>query len=127
MNNPWHRYGMEEKIVKILGEFEDTGRHFGRPFITAYQLAIEYDINNHGDVVDWGISIGGTDTGEHISLVLYIARTLAGIIRDNPDYRIEGAFLSSRHQRELSYNHNNVIITSSITGRSGTLSMFRLR
>ena len=40
--NFWETHGLEEKIVGLLAEvsYYEPNHHFGRPFLTAYQLAI---------------------------------------------------------------------------------------
>ena len=40
--NFWETHGLEEKIVGLLAEvsYYEPDHHFGRPFLTAYQLAI---------------------------------------------------------------------------------------
>ena len=106
---------------------EDEGHHFGRPFLTAYQLAIEFDNRHHDIVTHLGKEVGGAGIGERTSLAQYLALQLSRLISDNPDYPIEGAFISNRDVRELSYNYGNNVITSSVTGTGYSLSMFRLQ
>jgi len=127
MNSLWQEYSIEDKIVQILREVEDEGHHFGRPFLTAYQLAIEFDNRHHNIVTNLGYQVGGAGIGERNSLAQYLALELSRHIRDNPDYPIEGAFISNQDVRELSYDHGQEVITSSLTGSGYGLSMFRLR
>lgn len=127
MSSFWQQHNVENRVIQILREVEDEGHHFGRPFLTAYQLAIEFDRRHHDIVTQLGKEVGGADTGERTSLAQYLALELSRLIRDNPDYSIEGAFVSNRDVRELSYNYANDVITSSVTGSGYSLSMFRLR
>jgi hypothetical protein len=127
MTSKWEEYNIGDLVNRILSEVQDEGHHFSRPFMTAYQLAIEFDNIHHDIVTHLGIEVGGAGTGERTSLAQYLARELSRHIRDNHDYPIEGAFISNRYVRELSYNYNNEIITSSVTGTRYSLSMFRLR
>jgi len=127
MTSYWEEYNIGDIVNQILSEVEDEGHHFGRPFLTAYQLAIEFDSRHHDIVTRLGKEVGGAGTGERTSLAQYLALELSRQIKANPDYPIEGAFISNRYVRKLSYNHNNEIITSSITGAGYSLSMFRLR
>lgn len=123
----WEEYNIGDSVNQILVDVEGDSHHFGRPFLTAYQLAIEFD-DRHPDIVArLDKQIGGAGIGEHTSLAQYLALELSRQIRDNPDYPVEGAFISNRYVRELSYNHNSEIITSSLTGTQYSLSMFRLR
>ena len=127
MSSLWQQHNIEDRIIQILREVDDEGHHFGRPFLTAYQLAMEFDHRHHNIVTQLGKKVGGAGTGERTSLAQYLALELSRHIRDNPDYPIEGAFISNRNVIELSYNRGNEIMTSSITGSAYSLSMFRLR
>jgi hypothetical protein len=127
MSSLWQQHNIGDRVIQILREVEDEGHHFGRPFLTAYQLAIEFDSRHHDIVTRLGKEVGGAGTGERTSLAQYLALQLSRQIRANPDYPIEGAFISNRNVRELSYNRGNEIITSSVTGSGYSLSMFRLR
>ena len=127
MSTLWQQYNIEERILQILREVDDEGHHFGRPFLTAYQLAMEFDHRHHDIVRDCGYQVGGAGIGERNSLAQYLALELSRHIRDNPDYPIEGAFISNQDVRELSYNYGQEVIISSLTGSGYGLSMFRLR
>lgn len=123
----WADNHMDNLITEILGGVEDEGHHFGRPFLTAYQLAIEFD-KEHDNVAErLDKEIGGADTGRRDSIAQYLALELSRQIRDNSNYPVEGAFLSNRYVRELSYNYEGDVIRSSLTGSQPSLSMFRLR
>ena len=122
----WQDNNIEELVIQILRDVQDEGHHFRRPFLTAYQLAIEFDRRNHDVVLRLGKEIGGADTGTRDSLAQYLALQLSRRIRNNPNHPIEGAFISNRYMRELSYEYNNRSIRSSLT-RTQDLSMFRLR
>ena len=123
----WQQHHIEDRVVQILREVEDQGHHFGRPFLTAYQLAIEFDRRHHDIVAQLGKQVGGAGTGERTSLAQYLALQLSRRIRGNPAYPIEGAFISNQYVRELSYDHGSQVVTSSVTGTGYSLSMFRLR
>ena len=123
----WEENNIEDRILDILADVEDEGHHFGRPFLTAYQLAIEFADRNPNIVARLGKQVGGAGTGEHTSIAQYLALELSRQIRDNPGYPVEGAFISNRYVRELSYNRGNETIMSSIEGMRYSLSMFRLR
>jgi hypothetical protein len=127
MSSLWRQYNIENRLIRILREVDDEGHHFGRPFLTAYQLAIEFDRQHPGIVQECGYEVGGAGTGLRNSLAQYLALELSRHIRDNPDYPIEGAFISNQAVRELSYNYDQMEIRSSLTGSGQGLSMFRLR
>lgn len=116
MSSLWQQYNIEDKVIQILAAVEDEGHHFGRPFLTAYQLAMEFDHRHHDIVGDCGYRVGGAGIGERNSLAQYLALELSRHVRDNPDYPIEGAFISNQDVRELSYNYGQEVIISSLTG-----------
>ena len=123
----WEEYEIGDKVTQILVDVEDEGHHFGRPFLTAYQLAIEFANRYSAIVARLDKQVGGAGTGEHTSIAQYLALELSRQIRDDSNYPIEGAFISNRYVRELSYNHGKKTIVSSLTGSQYSLSMFRLR
>ena len=122
----WQDNNIEGLVIQILTDVQDDGHHFRRSFMTAYQLAIEFDSRHHDIVTRLDKEVGGAGTGEHTSIAQYLALELSRLIRDDPDYPVEGAFISNRYIRELSYEYNNIPIRSSLT-RTQDLSMFRLR
>jgi hypothetical protein len=128
MTSKWQQYNIGDLIIEILRSVEDSGHHFGRPYLTAYQLAIEFDRRFHeGVVVYLEKEIGGVGTGVHTSLAQYLALELSRQIRDNPSYPVEGAFISNMFESGLSYvTPNGRHVTSSLTGSQYNLSMFRL-
>jgi hypothetical protein len=125
----WQEKAIAEKVISILRDATEDreGHHFGRPFLTAYQIAIEL-ARRHPDIVakqDW--PVGGAGAGERNSWAQYLARRLSQLVRDNPDGPVEGGFLSDQHLRGIKFVHGDEIIHSSLTGTGFGLSMFRLR
>jgi hypothetical protein len=58
----WDSEGMAEKVVEALSDTRlanPTGHHFGRPFVTAYQLAIEIERRHPGTAAALGKGLGG--------------------------------------------------------------------
>lgn len=123
----WQQYDIEEKVISILNDLpEDTDHHFERPYLTAYQIAIEF-AHRHPEVVTaLGHPVGGEGIGVHYSLASYLAKQLSDRSRDGRIH-VQGGFLSNKHLHAITFNHNNDYITSSLTGSSYALSMFRLR
>lgn len=124
----WQEHDMETKVLAILRDVpEDAeGHHLGRPFLTAYQIAIEF-AHWHPDVVAaLGLPVGGAGAGQHNSLSQYLAKQLSDRVRDG-HIPVEGGFLSNLHLNDITFNNDNSTITSSLTGTNFTLSMFRLR
>jgi hypothetical protein len=127
--NYWREQNVEQRIVEILSEIRyiKPEHHFGRPFITAYQLAIEYARRYPDDVVQLGYQIGGEGIGERSSLAQYLARELSRRINNRQITCIEGAFLSNRRLSEVIFDNYGKPLTSSLTKTQFDLSMFRLR
>lgn len=123
------KYGFEEKIRSILEEIKshDPKHHFGRAFLAAYAIAIEF-AHRYPDIVEQlGYQVGGAGVGQQTSLSQYIARELSGRIKDGSIEDIEGAFFSDFKQQSLTFNNYGKPLASSLSGTGIGLSMFRLR
>ncbi len=125
----WQEYNFEQKIVGILVDIQyyKPEHHFGRPFISAYQLAIEFAIRYPSDVARLGYQVGGEGIGERVSLAQYLAGQLSDRIKNHEITSIEGSFLSNLHLSEIIFDNNGQSIKSSLTKTQFDLSMFRLR
>jgi hypothetical protein len=76
-DNDWKNFDFEGKITSILRAIaKDDPEHYGQPFFTAYQLAIEFAKQYPQDFAEIGKPIGGRKTGEK-SLAWYIAWQLS--------------------------------------------------
>lgn len=124
----WQQYDIEAKLISILRETpEDVAdHHFGSPFLTAYQIAIEFAQRHPEVVAALGHPVGGEGIGVRYSLASYLAKQLSDRSRDGR-LPIDGCFLSNKHLHAITFNHNDGLITSSLTDTNDTLSMFRLR
>lgn len=128
----WERLSVVDKVCEALGHVtlvNPGGHHFGRPFMTAYQLAIALD-HAHPEVAEeLGVGVGGAGTGSRNSLARYLARELSARIKhDSNDFPVEGAFLSNDHVAVLTFvGPDGVPRTSSVTDSGYDLSLFRLR
>lgn len=121
----WEQFEMESKISEVLSmaKFE-TGHHFGRPFLTPYQIAIELTERYPTLCDDLGMELGGSGTGLHNSLIQYIAQQLSTRIKNTPLCNtIEGAFISNMHLTDLIYKGN----VRSSNSDPDDLTMFRLK
>lgn len=128
----WEDHDVEARVIDALGEVtivNDTGHHFGRPFMTAYQLAIKVDRAYPALAEALGVDIGGRGTGRRSSLAQYLARELSSRIRRGGDaYPVEGAFLSNDDVEALVYaKPDGDELRSSLTGTGFDVSLFRLR
>lgn len=76
----WAEQGLLDKVTEILADV-DWDHHFGRPFVTAYQLAIELQ-HRYPDVVEAiDRPVGGVETGQRNSLAQYLANQLSRAIK----------------------------------------------
>ncbi len=121
----WRNFDFRNRLCAILASVapSNPNHHLGAPFLTAYQIAIEFNERHPADVEKLGLHVGGKGTGVHASLAQYIARELSqSILRGElPD--IEGAFLSSHRVVSLAFTND---VESSAEG-GAVLSMFRLK
>lgn len=124
----WQELGIETKILEVLASVPqyDPTHHLGRPFLTAYQLAIEFAIRHPDEAARLG-PIGGAGTGQHSSLSQYLAHELSTRIASGELSQVEGGFLSNQHLNDINFRHQGSLIHSSLTGSQYPLSMFRLR
>ena len=127
--NIWKDYELEKKIIRILKEIKYKKKHhFGRPFITPYQIAVEFEKNYPDDFKGIGVDIGGKGIGKRTSFAQYIARQLSQKIKNIRVYNIEGSFISDRNLKEISFKDNlGKKFSSSLTGSGWDLSLFRYR
>ncbi len=122
----WEAFSIEQRVREILDVSpRDPGHHFGRPFLTAYQIAISFAErfpSNYGII---GKQIGGKGAGPSHSLAQYLARELSTGIKNCRLPGIEGADLHGTHLKKLVYRSSEGNLESS-KGSSSELSMFRL-
>lgn len=122
----WEEYSIEARVREILDvPPRDPGHHFGRPFLTAYQIAISFAERFPSDHRLIGKQIGGKGAGPSHSLAQYLARELSARIRNHRLPGIEGTDLHGTHLKKLEYRSSEGDLESS-TGSSAELSMFRL-
>jgi hypothetical protein len=106
----WQTYQLAEKITAILAEVPDyaQGHHLGRPFLTAYQIAIALAHRYPDVVASLGYPIGGAGTGQHNSLAQYIAQRLSAEIKAGHLPDVEGGFLSNQYLDDIVIGHRFV-------------------
>ena len=122
----WNQLNMDSKINQILNvQSHNPSHHFGRPFLTPYQIAIKFQRQFPQDFQTIGKPIGGKGTGQQDSLAQYISLELSRRIKSGDIRNIEGRFLHRANLDSLKYKVNNQIIESS-TEQAYDLSMFRL-
>lgn len=123
----WKKFSVESHIRDILNDvtLHAKGHHFSRPFLTAYQIAIEFAERYPNDCKSIGKPIGGKGTGQKDSLAQYLALELSRRIKSGKLSDIEGRFLHEAYLNKLEYCSKKGTIESSV-GPGADLSMFRL-
>ena len=125
----WKVHEIEAKVIDILrGVPPVAAGHRGeRPFLTAYQVAIEF-AQRHPEIVEAaGWTVGGAGSGKGYSLAQYLASSLARYARDHPAGPIERVFLSNQQVNDISFMCGEELISSSVTAASPALALYRLR
>jgi len=124
----WEDFNIQSKVEGILERATRGSQehHFGVPFFTAYQIAIDYAQQYPGDLERMEYEIGGKDTGVHFSLAQYLAQQLSTKIKSGEISTIEGRFISNRYVSNFIFDSKDIHVESSITGKHASISMFRL-
>jgi hypothetical protein len=124
----WRDNDLAEKITKILKDVPKyRSHHLGYPFLSAYQIAIEFNNLYPEIVAKTNYKVGGLGLGEHISLSQYLARLLSTEVKGGRLPHVEGGFLSNLHLDDISFDNHGEVIHSSLTGTTFTMSMFRYK
>jgi hypothetical protein len=123
----WDELQMDRKINQILVDVQShyPSHHFGRPFVTPYQIAIEFKQRFRKAFETIGKPVGGLGTGQQDSLAQYIAQRLSARIANQTITNIEGRFLHRKYLHTLQYKDGEELIEAS-SGQAYDLSMFRL-
>ncbi|WP_020618908.1 hypothetical protein [Paenibacillus daejeonensis] len=124
----WEVHGIESKIRDILSNVEylsKSDHHFGTPFLTAYQIAIELNDRFPEIASELRYQVGGQGTNEKNSLAQYLALQLSRYIKSGKILDIEGAFLSNNNLDDISFSNNATRLVSSLTRSQYDLSMYR--
>ena len=121
----WDELQLEDKIFQILSvESHNPDHHFGRPFLTPYQIAISFKSLFPDDFARIGKPVGGKGTGQQDSLAQYFALELSRRISNGSIQNIEGRFLHRKHLITLQYEDEGKVVESSAM-QAYDLSMFR--
>ncbi len=110
----WEELKLEDKLVKILAgipKFE-KGRHLGRPFLTSYQIAIEFKRRYADDFARLGLPIGLGEVGTGMSLAQYLAQQLSHMVRENHPH-IEGGVLAYHYMEDLTFDDDGDVVRPS--------------
>jgi hypothetical protein len=122
----WDEFEVLDKVREALAEVEAPANGSGRPYLTAYQLAIRVD-RAHPDLKDhFGGTVGGAGIGQHNSMVQYLAGQLTQLA--GGDVRIERVALSNDGVASMTFKATGGgEIANSLLGTEYPTSLFRLR
>ena len=125
----WQEHDIIEKTIEVLAAVPTVPGHaFGRPYVTAYQLAIGLARQFPDTVAAYGQPLGGAGTGVANTSAQYVAQQLSRRIAADPAYPVEGAFLGNQEVESIRCRApDGQVVISSLTGSGFDLSMFRLR
>ena len=125
--NFWVDHDLGGKIVHVLSEvtYFRPDHHFGRPFLTAYQLAILIKARFPDTFQCYGHPIGGKGSGDRNSFSRYLAGQLSQKIQSRDITNIQGGFLSNRQLVDIEFDDAGESVVSSLTESQYDLSMFR--
>ena len=112
MANPLHRDAHSRHPASV----PDRSHHFGRPFLSAYQIAIAFDQRSPREAALIAKLVGGSDTGRHDSLAEYFANQLSRRILASTPSGIEGRFLNGQFLKSLEYDNDGETVASSLGG-----------
>ncbi len=105
--------------------YYDPNHHFGRPFLTAYQLAIVFKERFPTVFVSIGHPIVGRGAGVSFSFSSYLAGQLSRKIKNGEITNIKGSFLSNQQLRNVEFSDEGESVISSLTDTQYDLSIFR--
>lgn len=122
MNNSWHELHLEEKLLTILSEVPifQSARHFGRPFLTSYQIAILFKHRYPEAYARIGLPVEASDSPHEISLARYFAQNLSQAVKQGHTH-IQGGVLSYEHLEDMTMDNDGEIVRPS----RFPVSMFR--
>jgi len=121
----WDAHNVTDLIRDILRTVPPEARYgTGRPFLTTYQIAIEFTRRYPGVAAAIGHTTGGEGEGPY-ALTNYIARWLPDrITRGATD--IEMRFLSPQNLVNLQFNDDGTVMTATTNQVGWNSTMFRL-
>ena len=128
----WDAFNMADRVRRALEAVHlnnPEGHHFGRPFVSSYQIAIALDVEDPELKRLLAKEVGGVGVGSHTSLAQYIGNELSKQIRARgPNHYAEGAFMSNERVEAITYRGaDNSEIVSSLPGTAYDMALFRLR
>ena len=122
----WDQHQVTDLIRQILRSVPSEQQYgTGRPFMTTYQLAIEFVSRFPQVAAALGCPAGGQGQGPY-ALTTYLARWLPDRIFNRGATDIEFRFLASQHIVSLQFDDNGTTVTATTTQAGFNSTMFRL-
>ena len=116
----WIQHRITDRVREILRDLPPNQSYpIGRPFMTAYQLVIEFGVRFPMEAADIASAIGGQGEGP-FALTNYLPRWLADGILHGRIVDIEHSVLTGQHIKELKFEGEVNPTTKN------TYTMFRL-
>ena len=115
-----------DDLIRVLAECPEYEpcHPLGRPFMSAYQIAIRFAEAHPGHRLVRNLEVGGEGTGERRSLAQRIAHFPSGVAQD-PESVVEDAFISHRDIKDFFLdNKGHAVRVSALNGPAH--SIFRL-
>ncbi len=127
--NPWQEYDFLEKVERLLaaGEFQlKAAHHFGRPWVTVYQLAAAFARAYPAIIEDLNMRVAGGTTEGQDSLPRYLSWHLSQGIQAGRITSIEGSWLLASGLAKLQYQYEGWQ-SGDPNDEVGGYSLYRLR
>jgi hypothetical protein len=124
----WSRHNIDRLVWDILYGSVQAERKYGtgRPFMTTYQIAIEFARRYPNVVTSMGHAVGGRRRGP-FALTVYLARWLPTRITWGPLQGImEVRFLAPNDLITLEFDNNGTSLTATTNEARWNSTMFRL-
>ncbi|MCB1001768.1 MAG: hypothetical protein KDB40_20925 [Acidimicrobiales bacterium] len=123
---------MTNRILTVLHGVQPNspeGHHFGRAFLSSYQIAIRLLDEDPALSDSLNLDVGGRGTGRHVSLAQYIGQNLSRQIKADRHHPVEGVFMSNELVRQVVYRRpgGEDDVVSSLAGTPYDMALFRLR
>jgi len=115
-----------QAVLRILSNVPEyaPGHHMGRPFLSAYQIAIRFAEQFPDDPDVIRLPVGGAGIGVTDSLAKSLAHFLSVQIKGGEN-RVEGGFISHDNLRQMTFTNGNDEINVSTLDSKSAHSIFR--
>lgn len=110
MARKWNAYGVEPAVLEILQGVRghEQSRALGRPYLTAYQLAVAFDQRYPAIAAELAREIATAGDDWIPTLAAYLARELAAAIAGGRLPGVQAALLSDRHLLAASFGRGGL-------------------